>query len=40
MKKTPKQDTLEFIQKKYFREREKWECGLKNDYYQLETITR
>jgi len=38
MKNTPKEETLNFIQRKYFRERVKWEAGFKSDYYEWEEL--
>ncbi|MFA6830205.1 MAG: hypothetical protein WCR67_05855 [Bacilli bacterium] len=38
MKKTPEDIILEFIQKRFNNERNKWECGLKNDYYYWDEV--
>ena len=32
--KTPKEQLIEFINKKLLKEKDKWECGLKNQYYK------
>ena len=32
--KEPKDQVVEFINKKLSKEKDKWECGLKNQYYR------
>ena len=36
--KTPKEQVIEFVEKKYQKEKEKWNDGLRNQYFEWEDI--
>ena len=36
--KTPKEQVIEFVEKKYLKEKDKWESGLKNQYLEWEDV--
>ena len=36
--KTPKEQVIEFVEKKYLKEKDKWESGLRNQYLEWEDV--
>ena len=36
--KTPKEQVIEFVEKKYLKEKDKWESGLSNQYLEWEDV--
>ena len=36
--KTPKEQVIEFVEKKYQKEKEKWDDGLRNQYFEWEDV--
>ena len=36
--KTPKEQVIEFVKKKYLKEKDKWESGLRNQYFEWEDV--
>ena len=36
--KTPKEQVIEFVEKRYQKEKEKWESGLRNQYLEWEDV--
>lgn len=36
--KTPKEQVIEYVEKKYQKEKEKWSDGLRNQYFEWEDI--
>ena len=36
--KTPKEQVIEFVEKKYLKEKDKWESGLRNQYLEWEEV--
>lgn len=38
MKKTAKELVLEYVRKQYEKEKDKWNCGMKNSYFEWEDL--
>ena len=36
--KTPKEQVIEYVEKRYQKEKEKWESGLRNQYFEWEEV--
>ena len=36
--KTPKEQVIEYVEKRYQREKDKWESGLRNQYLEWEDV--
>ena len=36
--KTPKEQVIEYVEKKYLKEKDKWESGLRNQYFEWEDV--
>lgn len=36
--KTPKEQVIDFVEKKYQKEKEKWNDGLRNQYFEREDV--
>ena len=36
--KTPKEQVLEYVEKRYQKEKDKWESGLRNQYFEWEDV--
>ena len=36
--KTPKEQVIEYVEKKYQKEKDKWESGLRNQYFEWEEV--
>ena len=36
--KTPKEQVIEYVEKRYQKEKEKWESGLRNQYLEWEDV--
>ena len=36
--KTPKEQVIDFVEKKYQKEKEKWNDGLRNQYFEWEDV--
>ena len=36
--KTPKEQIIEYVKKKYLKEKDKWESGLRNQYFEWEEL--
>lgn len=36
--KTPKEQIIEYVEKKYQKEKDKWESGLRNQYFEWEEV--
>lgn len=36
--KTPKEQIIEYVEKRYQKEKDKWESGLRNQYFEWEDI--
>ena len=36
--KTPKEQVIEYVEKKYLKEKDKWESGLRNQYLEWEDV--
>ena len=36
--KTPKEQVIEFVEKRYQKEKDKWESGLRNQYFEWEDV--
>ena len=36
--KTPKEQTIEYVEKRYQKEKDKWESGLRNQYFEWEEV--
>ena len=36
--KTPKEQVIEFVEKRYQKEKDKWESGLRNQYLEWEDV--
>ena len=36
--KTPKEQVIEYVEKRYQKEKDKWESGLKNQYLEWEDV--
>ena len=36
--KTPKEQVIEYVEKKYLKEKDKWESGLRNQYLEWEEV--
>ena len=36
--KTPKEQVIEYVEKRYQKEKDKWESGLKNQYFEWEDV--
>ena len=36
--KTPKEQIIEYIEKRYQKEKDKWESGLRNQYFEWEEV--
>ena len=37
--KTPKEQVIEYVEKRYQKEKDKWESGLRNQYFEWEEAT-
>ena len=36
--KTPKEQIIEYVEKRYQKEKDKWESGLRNQYFEWEEV--
>lgn len=36
--KTPKEQIIEYVEKRYLKEKDKWESGLRNQYFEWEEV--
>ena len=36
--KTPKEQVIEYVEKRYQKEKDKWESGLRNQYFEWEEV--
>ena len=36
--KTPKEQVIEYVEKRYQKEKDKWESGLRNQYFEWEDV--
>ena len=36
--KTPKEQVIEYVEKRYQKEKDKWESGLRNQYFEWENV--
>lgn len=36
--KTPKEQVIEYVEKRYLKEKDKWESGLRNQYFEWEDV--
>ena len=36
--KTPKEQIIEYVEKRYQKEKDKWESGLRNQYFEWEDV--
>ena len=36
--KTPKEQVIEYVEKRYLKEKDKWESGLRNQYLEWEDV--
>ena len=36
--KTPKEQVIEYVEKRYLKEKEKWNDGLRNQYFEWEDV--